>query len=116
MSEGKLKLKPDKTRKAKQAIENILNKSSLTGLHQKCINVNMQKSQLSMSEKVAETRSDLSRLQGHLESLERRSKSVETEENAVEKAHSETLERIHNHKNQIEKNIFSFMGKRVHIE
>jgi sugar-specific transcriptional regulator TrmB len=116
MSEGKLKLKPDKTRKAKQAIDDIINRNSLTGLHQKCIDVNMQKSQLSTSEKVAETRSDLSRLQGHLESLERRSKSVESEENAVGKAYSETLEKIHNHKNQIEKNIFSFMGKRVHIE
>jgi hypothetical protein len=115
MSEGKLKLKPEKTRKAKQAIDNIMNKNSLTGLHQKCIDVMIQKSQLSASEKVAETRSGLSRLQGHLESLERRSKSVESEENAIEKAYSETWEEIRNRKSQIEKNIFGFMGKRVQI-
>jgi hypothetical protein len=116
MSEEKLKLKPEKTRKAKQAIENILNKNSLDGLHQKCVDVMMQKSQLSTSSEVSETKNSLFKLQEQLENLERRNKSIESEENAVERAHNETLEKIRAHKNLIEKNIFSFMGRKVHVE
>lgn len=116
MSEGKLKLKPDKTRKAKQAIENILNKNSLDALHQKCVDAMTRKSQLSTSSEVAETKSDLNKLQEHLENLERRCKSVGSEENTVEQVHSETLEKIRTHKSQIEKNIFSFMGRKVRVE
>ncbi len=116
LDEGKLKLKTDKERKAEQAIDYILNKNSLTSLHQKCIESMTRKRQLSTSAEVAETKSDLSRLQEHLERLERKRESIESEQNAVERAYSETLEKIRNHKNQIEKNIFSFMDRKVRIE
>ncbi len=116
LDEGKLKLKTDKERKAEQAIDKILNKNSLASLHQKCIESMTRKRQLSTSAEVAETKSDLSRLQEHLERLERRRESIESEKNAIERAYSETLEKIRNHKNQIEKNIFSFMDRRVRIE
>ena len=116
MAEGKLKLKPYKMRKAEQAIENVLNKNSLESLHQKCVDIITRKRQLSTSAEVAETKGDLSRLQEFLEKLERRRNSVESEERATERAHDETLEKIRNHKNQVEKNIFGFMGRRVRIE
>jgi len=116
MSEGKLKLKPDKMRKAGQSIDNILNKNSLTNLHQKCMNVIMRKKQLSTSVEVAETKSDLSKLQEHLENLERRKGIVELEESAVDRAYNETLGKIRNHKTAIEKNVFGFMGRRIRIE
>jgi len=116
MADGKLKLKPDKMRKAEQAIENILNKNSLESLHQKCVDVVTRKRLLSTSAEVTETKSDLSKLQELLEKLERKKNSVESEESATERAYNETLEKIRNHKNQIEKNIFGFMGKKVRIE
>jgi len=116
LMEGKLKLKPDKTRKAKQAVEGILSKSSLDGLYQKCVAAMAQRSRLSTSSEVAETRGDLSRLQQQLENLERKGKGVESEQSTIEQAHSDTVEKIRNHKSQIEKNILSFMGKRVRIE
>jgi chromosome segregation ATPase len=116
IADEKLKLKPYKMRKAEQAIENVLNKNSLESLHQKCVDVITRKRQLSTSAEVAETKSDLSKLQQLLEKLERRRNSVESEESATERAYNETLERIRNHKNQIEKNIFGFMGRRVRIE
>jgi hypothetical protein len=116
MSEEKLKLKPDRKRKAEQAIENILNKNSLVDLHQKCVDIVTQKGQLSTSAEAAETKNDLLRLQEFLEKLERRKNSIESEENAVERAYNETSEKIRNHKNQIEKNVFGFMGKRVQVE
>jgi hypothetical protein len=116
MTDGKLKLKPDKMRKAEQAIRNVLNGDSLASLHQKCVNVTARKKQLSTSAEVAETKGDLSKLQEQLERLERRKNSVESEESATERACNETSERIRTHKNQVEKNILSFMGKRVRIE
>ena len=116
MMEGKLKLKPDKTRKAKQAIDAILNTNSLDSLYQKCVAAMTQKSRLSTSSEVAETRSDLSKLQQQLENLESKGKSVESEESTIERAYTDTAEKIRNHKSQIERNILSFMGKRVRIE
>lgn len=116
MSEGKLKLKPDKTRKAKQALDNIVSKNSLGGLYKKCVDATARKSQLSASSEVAETKSGISKLDERLENLERRSKSVESEENTIVHAHGETSEKIRAHKNQIERNIFSFMGRRVRVE
>ncbi len=116
MSEDKLKLKSDKMRKAEQAIDNILNKNSLATLYQKCTDAIMQRKQLSTSAEVAETKSDLSKLQEHLENLERRKGIVESEESAVNRAYNETLEKIRNHKTAIEKNVFGFMDKRIRIE
>jgi hypothetical protein len=75
----KLKLKPDKERKAKQATDKILNMNSLASLHQKSIDVTLRKKQLSTSRKFAETKSILSSLQESLEKLERRLESVESE-------------------------------------
>jgi hypothetical protein len=116
MADGKLKLKTDKMRKAEQAIEGIVSKNSLENIHKKCVDALARRRQLSASAEFAETKSDLSKLQEHIESLERRKSGVETEESLMERGCNETLEKIRNHKNQIEKNVFSFMSKRIHIE
>lgn len=116
MSEGKLKLKQDKMRKAEQAIGNILNKNSLTNLHQKCMDMIIRKKQLSTSIEVAETESDLSKLQKYLENLERKKGIVESEESATDRTYNETLEKIRNHKTAIEKNVFNFMDRRIHVD
>ena len=62
------------------------------------------------------TKSDLSKLQEHVERLERRKTSIESEENVTKQACNEALGRIQNHKSQIEKNILAFMNRKVHIE
>jgi DNA repair exonuclease SbcCD ATPase subunit len=116
MTSGKLKLKPDKLRKAEQAISNILNKNSLAGLHQKCVNIMLQKKQLSASAEVAETRSGLLKLQESLEKLEQKKRALESEESILEQTFNATLEKIRSHKNQIEKNIFDFSGRKVSIQ
>jgi hypothetical protein len=115
MVEGKLKLKSDKMRKAEQAIESI-NKNSLENLHKKCADAIARKKQLSVSAEVTETKSHLLKLNEHLENLSRRRNSVESEVKTLERAHNETLEKIRNNKSQIEKNIFTFMGKKIHVE
>jgi len=116
MSEKKLKLKSDKMRKAEQDMDNILDKNSLTNLHQKCMNITMRKKQLSTSAEVAETKSDLSKLQEQLENLERRKGIAESKQNVVNRTYGETLEKIQNHKTTIEKNVFDFMDRRIHVD
>lgn len=116
ISEGKLKLKPEKTRKAEQTIQNILTKNSLATLHQKCVDAKARKTQLSASAEVATVQQDLSRLQQHLENLARKRGIIETEENSAKRDYNDTLETIRSHKGQIEKNIFSFMNRKVRIE
>jgi hypothetical protein len=116
MTDGKLKLKPDKMRKAEQAIEQILNKNSLANLQQKCIEATTQKTQLSKSPEVTETRSDLSKLQGLIEKLETRKTIIASEESSIKQAYNETLSKIQNHRSQIEKNILGFMNRKVHVE
>jgi chromosome segregation ATPase len=116
MASGKLKLKPDKLRKAEQAISNIFDKNSLAGLHQKCVDIMLQKKQLSASAEVAETRSGLLKLQESLEKLEQKKRALESEESVLEQTFNATLEKIRSHKNQIEKNIFDFSGRKVSIQ
>jgi hypothetical protein len=116
MADGKLKLKSDKMRKAEQAVESIISKNSLESAHRKCVDALARRGQLSASAEFAETQNDLSKLQEHVENLERRKSGVETEESLIERGCNETLEKIRNHKSQIEKNVFSFMGKRIRIE
>jgi len=57
----------------------------------------------------------LSKIQAHIEDLTRKKGVVETEEATIRRAHEETVEKIRNHKAEIEKNILSFMNKTVRI-
>jgi phage shock protein A len=116
ISEGKLKLKPEKIRKAEQTIDSIVNRNSLADLHQKSRDAMTRKTQLSTSEEVTVMQQNLSKIQGHVEDLTRKRGVVETEEASIRRAHEETSEKIRNHKAEIEKNIFSFLNKTVRIE
>ncbi|NWF87585.1 hypothetical protein HXY32_07255 [Candidatus Bathyarchaeota archaeon] len=116
MADKKLKLKPDKMRKAEQVINQILNENSLTNLQQKCVEAITRERQLSTSAEVTETKSDLSRLQEFTKKLEIRKTSIESEENTIKQAYDDTSAKIQTHKSQIEKNILSFMNRKVLIE
>jgi hypothetical protein len=116
MTDGRLKLKPDKMRKAEQAIDNMLNKNSLTSLQQKCAEAIARETRLSESQEVAATKGDLSKLQELVERLEIRKTSIESEHNSIKQGQNDALGKIQNSKDQIEKNVSSFLGKKVHIE
>lgn len=109
----KLNLKPEKERKAKQTIDAVLTGSSLADLHGRCREALALRRQLSASPEVMETQQGLSKLQEHLENLGRRKGIVESEEATLERTRSETVERIKHHKNEIEKNVFSFLNRKV---
>jgi hypothetical protein len=116
ISEGKLKLKPEKIRKAEQTIDSIVNRNSLADLHQKSREAMTRKTELSTSEEVTVMQENLSKIQTHVEDLIRKRAVVETEEAAIKRTQEETSEKIRNHKTEIEKNIFSFLNKTVKIE
>lgn len=116
LSEDKPKLKQDRKRKAKQAIDRILNKNSLDALHRKCNETMIRRKQLSTSAETAKTKEELSRLQEELNKLKRRKKRVESEKNAINRNLKETLEKIDRQKKEIETNVFDFMERKIIIE
>jgi chromosome segregation ATPase len=116
VSEGKISLKPDKRRKAEQAIDNILDKNSLADTQRRCANLALQKRQLSASASIEEAKHILAVLQRDLEDLEKKIGIIESEANAVERATSETEEKIRSCKSLIERNILDFTGKKVSIQ
>ncbi len=116
LSEGKPKLKQDRKRKAKQAIDRIFNKNSLDALHRECKETMIRRNQLSTSAETAKTKEELSRLQEGLKKLRRRKKRVESEEKIIDRNLEEALEKIQNQKKEIEKNVFDFMDRKIVIE
>jgi hypothetical protein len=115
ISEDKLKLKLEKVRKAEQAINNIAINNSLVTLQQRCKSAMARKAQLSTSEEVASTQKDLAKLNEHVENLTRNKGVLEAEEIFLARNYSETADKIRNVKSEIEKNIPSFMSKKVKI-
>jgi hypothetical protein len=115
ISEDKLKLKPEKARKAEQDISSILRDNSLVSLHQRCRGAMSRRTQLSTSEEVAATQRDLAKLHEHVANLTRSKGVLEGEEHSINRTYVETAEKIQSHKSEIEKNIFSFTSERVTV-
>ena len=116
MSEDKLNLKPEKRRKAEQAVGNILSRNSLIPLHQKCTAAAMQRKQFSSSAELEEMRRELAKLQARVEDLERRKGILESEMHHIDGNRSETAEKIRNSETSIEKNVLDFMDKRISLQ
>ena len=116
MVEDKLKLKPDKQRKAEEAVVELLKSDTLAVLHNKSAEVDKHKKQLSASAEMAEAKRSLSLFQQQMETLKVRKSSIEVEENSKENQRQELLERIRSFKKTIEANVLSFMGKTVLIQ
>jgi predicted nucleic acid-binding Zn-ribbon protein len=116
ISDGKLKLKPEKVRKAEQTIDSIVNKDSLVSLQEKCRDAMMRKVQLSLSTEIEATRQDLFKLQEYVEYLGRKKGITETEQETVQKKIDDNLKTISTDKSEIEKNISGFLGKKVHLD
>ncbi len=116
ISEGKLKLKSDKARKAKQDMNEIVNRDSLASLHEECRNAMSLRNQLSESQEIVGIRKDLSSLQTEMDELLRKKEAVETKEESLQTVYEEVLAKISNHKSEIEKNIMNFLEKKVRIK
>jgi hypothetical protein len=115
MDEGRLKLKADKARKAKQLSIDVLKRDVLAGIYKRCADVAAREKQLLNSAKLDEIRCNIALFQEQVRQLKARKLSVVANEAIKEQAYNETLERIRNHKNAIEKNIYSSLSEKVQI-
>ncbi len=70
---------------------------------------------MSTSEEVTVTQRDLTKLCEHVDNLTRKKAVLETEEFTTNRNCLETAEKIHSIKSEIEKNVFSFMAKKITI-
>jgi hypothetical protein len=116
LNEDKLKLKPEKQRKAEQAVEEILKRDNIASLATKSTEVAAQKKQLLSSPEMDEAKRNLNLLEQQIETLKARKSTIETDEAMKENQHQELLERNRNLKKSVETNVLSFMGKQVQLQ
>jgi hypothetical protein len=115
MAEDRLKLKADKARKAEQLSTEVLKRDVLAGIYARCADVAAREQQLLNSAKLDEIRCNIAMFQEQVRQLNARKLNVEANEAIKEQAFNETLERTRNHKNAIEKNIYSSLSEKVQI-
>jgi hypothetical protein len=115
MSEGKLKLKSDKKRKAERALNGILKRDSLANIYKRCADVATREREILNSTKMEETKRALSVFQKQTKKLEERKARVEAHEAVKEHVYSDIASRISSHKETIEKNVYSFLGQKIQI-
>jgi hypothetical protein len=115
LAEDKLKLKPDKARKAVDSVKAILTKDSLVKLQLRCIEMSTNKDQLLASAKMDEINQNLAQFQEQVNLLKARKTSVETHEVVKENAYKETRDTISSLKRSIEKNVYSSIDKKIQI-
>lgn len=116
LSEDKLKLKPDKARKAEQAVEDILKRDSLAGFYRKCVEAALRKRELENSAEMEEAKHSISVFEQQIEQLTIRRDNLGADEHVKENAYNELLEKIQSLKKTIETNILSFLGVQVQIK
>ena len=115
MTEGKLKLKSDKARKAEQKLNEVLDSDSLANLYKRSAEVAAREGQILNSTKMGEIKRSLSEYQEQTTQLKARKARVEAHESVKEHAYKETLDKISSHKKAIKKNVYSSISKKVQI-
>lgn len=115
LAEDKLKLKPDKARKALESVAEILHKDSLAKLQLRCTEMATNKDQLLASAKMDEINQNLNQFQEQVNLLKARKTSVETHETVKENAYKEATDKIKGLKRTIEKNVSSSLDKKIQI-
>ena len=115
MAEDKLKLKADKARKAEQTVTEILQRDVLACIYARCVDVAAREKQLLNSAKLDEVRGNIAMFQEQAGQLKARKLSVEAHEAIKEQEYNALLDRIRNHKNAVEKNVYASIGKKIQI-
>lgn len=115
MKKGKLKLKKSRMRKAKDQIDDILNKTALLSLHQNCRDAFNKKSQLSKSGAISETRDKRNSLKEHLTDLQRKKRILERRDASQEKENQRLRARVEEQKKELQKVVVELVNKDVQI-
>jgi hypothetical protein len=115
MEKGKLKLKTSRMRKAKDQIDNILNKTALLSLHQNCREAFTKKSQLSTSGAISETRDKRNSLKENLMDLQRKKRILERRDAVQEKESQRLRARVKEQKKELQKVVVELVNKDIQI-
>ena len=115
MAEDKLKLKPDKARKAADSVNEILHKDSLANLQVRIVETTTNRDQLIASSKMDEIKHNLTQFQEQVNLLKARKTSVETHEAVKENLYKEAQDKISSLKRTVEKNVYGSLGKKIQI-
>jgi hypothetical protein len=112
---NKLKLKKSRLRKAKEQIDNILNKTALISLHQSCKEAFSKKTQLSTSSAISETRNERAVIQKNLKHLQRKKQILEKRDSALEKKNQQIRARVEEKKKELKDVVVELVNKEVQI-
>jgi len=115
ITEGKLKLKSARLKKAQEQIDSVLTKGSLNELHKSCIEAHVQRKKLLTSGVLATIQNELAQLQDESRELQKENDLASSRLKALENEHRKLQERIENQKRELEKNVFQLTGKNVQI-
>ncbi len=115
LKEDKLKLKPDKARKAEQSITEILNTNVLDAAQEKSKALSLQREKLLASAHMDAIKRNLSAFEDQKEQLKIRKTSVEAHEAVKNREYQDLQAEISNRKRAIERNISVAFTKTVQI-
>ncbi len=110
-----LKLKPEKARKAEQAISELLRNNSLANLQTRCIEMATNRDQLTTSSMMDQIKVNIAQYQDQLFQLNARKTSVETHETVKLNTLNLTADKINSLKRTVEKNVFAAINKKIQI-
>ena len=111
----KLKLKRSRLRKAKDQIDNILDRNALLSLHQNCKEIFLKKQRLSTSGTIAKSRDELAQVQKNLKTLQKRRELLGSRDAILEGRIKETFGKIEDQKSDLEKIILELTNKKVQV-
>ena len=115
IAKGKLRLKKSRWRKAQEQIKEILDKNSLTALHESCSEAFSKREQLLASETVAVSRRRRTKLERNLDRLEKQKKLADSRLAVLERRYNAELEDIENQRKDLENAVFEVTDKMIKV-
>lgn len=115
IAKGKLRLKKSRWRKAQEQIKEILDKNSLTALHESCSEAFSKRQRLLASEAVAVSRMRRTKLERNLDRLEKQKKLADSRLAVLERRYNAELEDIENQRKDLENAVFEITDKMIKV-
>jgi hypothetical protein len=116
LESDKLKLKPDKHRKAEQALAEFIKSDALTELRDRSVQVAVRKKSLLESSQLEQAKQSLASLEQQMVPLQARKSNLEADELLKENQLQEIQSKIANMKKTIQANILETTGKQVQLQ
>ncbi len=115
VAKGKLRLKRSRWRKAQEQIKEILDKNSLTALHESCSETFSKRQELLASETVALSRRRRTKLERDLDRLEKQKKLADSRLAVLERRYNAELEDTENQRKDLENAVFEITDKTIKV-